>query len=74
MSIVTATFDFQAIEHKKPVFYKRKFATFNFTVYKVVANKKGNCFVSDWKSKNQMDSNKISNRLTSTCLNFFSHF
>lgn len=51
MSIVIATFDFQAIEHEKPVFYKRKFATFNFTVYKV-ANKKGNCFVWDWESNN----------------------
>lgn len=50
-SVITANFDLQAvlyspIEYKKPVFYKRKLATFNFTIYEV-ANKKGHCFLWD---------------------------
>lgn len=65
-SVVTANFDLQAvlyspIEYKKPVFYKRKFATFNFTVYEV-ARKKGHCFVWD-ESNGKRGSNEIATGL-----------
>lgn len=65
-SVATANFDLQAvlyspIEYKKPVFYKRKFATFNFTVYEV-ARKKGHCFVWD-ESNGKRGSNEIATGL-----------
>lgn len=52
---------YSPIEYKKPVFYKRKFATFNFTVYEV-ARKKGHCFVWD-ESNGKRGSNEIATGL-----------
>jgi hypothetical protein len=40
------------LEHRKPLFYKQKFALFSFTVYDA-AKKEGNCFAWDDSNKNR---------------------
>ncbi|KAJ8873345.1 hypothetical protein PR048_026979 [Dryococelus australis] len=66
---ITANFDLQAVlycplEHSKPVFYKRKFVVYNFTVYEV-AKKQGHCFLWD-ESNVKRGANEIA-----TCLQKF---
>ncbi|KAB0790124.1 hypothetical protein PPYR_15557 [Photinus pyralis] len=68
---LSANFDLEAVLysplfHAKPIFYKRKLATFNFTIYEV-PKRQGHSYI--WT---EFEGNRGSNEIA-TCLNKFIH-